>query len=106
MLAEKEEYQQFIGNYSKLCDTLIDINQLLPYFVQEQIISVVDHQQINAIAALKMKVQKLMEYISGPLQHGDTKGFYIMLKIMEEHGNEATRQLAEQIRSEISKCII
>ena len=98
------EYQQFIGHYSKLCDTLTDVNNLLPYFVQEKIISVSDHQEIIAIVPLKGKVQKLMEYIAGPLQHGDVEGFLIMLDIMENHGNKATQQLAEQIKREISKC--
>ena len=54
-----------------------------------------DQDEINAIvlSTKKRKVQKLMVHISGHLEAGNTKMFYIMLRIMEEYGHHATQQL-------------
>ena len=35
--------------------------------------------------------------VSGPLEAGDSHGFYTMLKIMKTHGTIATQHLAEDI---------
>ena len=45
LLKEKEV---FIKHYPTLCDTIIDIDRLLPYFVQENIIGTDDLAVINA----------------------------------------------------------
>ena len=92
-------------HYSKLCDTLTDIENLLPHFVEENVIKFEDLEEINTIATStkKLKVQRLMVHISGPLRAGNTEVFYIMLRIMEEHGHYATKQLANQIRIAISR---
>ena len=85
-------------HYSKLCNTLTDIENLLPHFVDEDIIKFQDLEEINAIVPSTKKVQRLMVHISGPLRAGNTEVFYIMLRIMEEYGHLATQQLADQIR--------
>ena len=87
-------------HYAKLCDTLTDIDNLLPHFVEEKVITINDVDEINAIvpSTKKHKVQKLMTHISGPLTAGNTEVFYTMLRIMEDHGHQATQQLANQIR--------
>ena len=91
----------FIEHFSKLCDTIIDVDGLLPHFVQEHVITTDDLDEINAAypSTKKSRMQKLLTYISGPLKSGNTQGFYAMLRIMEEYGNQATQQLAEQIKS-------
>ena len=89
-------------NFSKLCDTLTDIDKLLPHFVDENVIKFEDLDDINTVVISNKKVQRLMTHISGPLRAGNTEGFYIMLRIMEEHGHHATQQLADQIRSSLS----
>ena len=97
------ELNVFSRHYSMLCDTLTDINNLLPHFVKENVIDIDTLEEINAAipATTKFKVQKLMMHISGPLTAGYTKVFYIMLSIMEEYGHQATQQLANQIRKSL-----
>ena len=94
----------FNQHYPQLCDTLTDVDNLLPYFVRESVITTNDVEEINAKETKKLKVQKLMTHISGPLRAGNTEVFYIMLKIMEENGHLSTKQLADQIRKSISVC--
>ena len=89
--------------YPKLCNTLTDIDNLLPHFVQEKVITTNDLEEVNVTtpSTKKLKVQKLMTHISGPLRAGNTEVFYIMLRIMEEYGHHATQQLADQIRKSL-----
>ena len=102
-LLETKEHELFLAHYPELCKAITDVENLLPYFVKEDIISVDIHQEINAKFTLNKKAEALMSYISGPLESGNTEKFYKMLKIMEEHGNQATEALAKRIRSKISK---
>ena len=83
---------KFASHYSKLCNTLTD---LLPHFVQEKIITTNDLEEINAIVPSTEKLQKLMSYVSGSLRAD------VMLRIMEEYGHQATRQLGDQIRKSL-----
>ena len=96
---EPTEKQIFRDHYSKLCNTMVDIDNLLPHFVQENIIQVDDLEEIKAKPRTTDKVEKLLQYISGPLQAGNVKSFYTMLSIMEEHGTQATRELASTMRN-------
>ena len=96
------EYEEFSKCYSQLCNTITDVDTLLPYFVQEKIILPDNQQEINAIAEIDEKVQKLMTYISGPLKAGNTEVFYTMLRIMEEYGNQTTQKLTAEMRKSLS----
>ena len=98
-----KEEEVYIKHYPTLCDTITDLDGLLPYFVQENVIGTDDLAEINAItpSTMKSRVEKLLTYISGPLKGGNTQVFYIMLSIMENHGNQATQQLSKQISSVI-----
>lgn len=95
-LKEKEVLRQY---YSRLCSTLLDIHTLLPYFVTENIINPENLEEINATTTSSQKVQKLLKCILGPLDGGHTRGFYLMLRIMEMHGTLATQDLANEIKS-------
>ena len=95
------ELNVFQNNYSKLCDTLTDIENLLPHFVEKDVIKFQEQDEINAIVPSTKKVQRLMGHISGPLEAGNTEVFYIMLRIMEEHGHLATKQLAKEMKRSI-----
>ena len=97
-----KEKEIFRDHYSKLCNTVVDIDNLLPHFVQENIIQVDDLDEIKAKPRTTDKVVKLLQYISGPLQAGCVKTFHIMLTIMEEHGTQATRELASTMSSLVS----
>lgn len=94
-----KEEKIFKNHYSKLCSTMVDVVNLLPYFIQEEIIPLDDQEEIKAKPRTKDKVEKLLQYISGPLQAGDVHSFHIMLSIMEEHGTQATRKLASTMKS-------
>ena len=91
------EKEVFTRHYASLCNTLTDVNNLLPHFVQRNIIGTSDVEDINTLATTAKKVEKLLSHISGPLIAGDPKGFHMMLTIMKEHGNQSTKDLAMQI---------
>ena len=91
------EKKVFNRHYASLCNTLTDVNNLLPHFVQNGVISTGDIDEINAIITPPKKVEKLLSHISGPLTAGDPKGFQMMLTIMKEHGNKSTKDLAVKI---------
>jgi len=89
------ELEIFRKHYAMIFDSLIDVNTLLPYFVAHNIISPDD---IDEKYVKSQKVRKLLLHISGPLREGRTHGFYTLLKIMEQHGTQATRKLATIMR--------
>ena len=95
------EEEVFTRHYSQLCNTLTDVDNLLPYFVQQRVITTNDLEELNSIVPSTKKVHKLLMHISGPLKAGNTEVFYTMLRIMEEYGLQATNQLADQIRKSI-----
>ena len=99
---QPKEKEIFRDHYSKLCDTMVDIDNLLPHFVQANIIQPNDLERIKAKPTTKDKAEKLLEYISGPLQTDNVKSFHTMLSIMEEHGTQATRELASTMRSHVT----
>ena len=91
----------FTKHYSSLCNTLTDINNLLPYFVQEKIINANDIEEINAIVTKRQRVENLLSHISGPLTAGNARGFHTMLTIMKEHGTQTTKDLAVKMSCEM-----
>ena len=95
----------FTRHYASLCNTLTDVDHLLPYFVQDNIINTKNEEEINAIATTSNKVKKLLSHISGPLTAGDAEGFHTMLTIMKEHGNQSTKDLAVRISHELTLAI-
>jgi len=97
-LKEMTIYQD---HYSKLCSTVVDIENLLPYFVP-YIIAQSELEEIMVIPSKKYKVVKLLKAISGPLEAGNAKNFYTMLDIFEKHGTQATKELAVTMRSLIT----
>ena len=91
-------FQQY---YAILCNTVTDIDDLLKYFVSEEIISISEEEEIKGFSVKSEKIRKLLINISGPLKAGDKNGFYVMLKIMKEYGTKATQVLAEKMTSSI-----
>ena len=94
-----KEKDIFIEHYSEMCNTMLDIDYLLPHFLTQQIISVDDFTEITVKPRKTDKVDKLLQYIYGSLQAGSVNSFYTMLSIMERHGTQATRKLASRMRS-------
>lgn len=97
MANENKDYDIFTKHYASLCSTITDVEHLLPYFVQENIINTNDEAEIQAITTTRNKVKKLLSHIAGPLSAGYAKGFHTMLTIMKEHGNQSTKDLAVRI---------
>jgi len=77
---------------------MVDIENLLPHFVANKVITMTEVGEIQARLRTSDKVRQLLLCISGPLQAGNVKSFYAMLSIMEEHGTVATRELASTMR--------
>ena len=97
-----KEKEVFGGHFSTLCDTVTDIESLLPHFVQMDIITVSDLEEINGISRLTKKVERLLICVNGPLSAGNTKSFYVMLNVMMKYGVQATRELAVKIQDAVS----
>ena len=95
----------FTKHYASLCSTLTDVNNLLPYFVQENIISTNDLEEFNAITTTHNKIEKLLLRISGPLTAGDAEGFHALLTIMKNYGDQSTKGLAKRINREVTSVI-
>ena len=102
MSSDNNELSVLQENYAKLCSTMTDIENLLKYFVAERIINIDEDEVIKSCVTKAEKVKKLLLNISGPLQAGNKDGFYIMLKIMKDHGTKATQSLAEDIRETLT----
>ena len=101
---EVDELAVFRENYASLCNTITDINQLLKYFVTENIINMGQEEEIKTSCATNSdKVSTLLLHISRPLESGDSKGFYTMLQIMKTYGIDATQCLADQIITRVDK---
>ena len=75
----------------------------MKYFVTEKIITTDEEEEIKTYTTKSERVSKLLLNISGPLEAGDSNGFYIMLQIMKTHGVNATQHLANQIISRVDK---
>jgi len=50
-----KEENIFTQYYSKLCDTLMDVSNLLPYFVTKEIIKSEDAEEINTLSTSTQK---------------------------------------------------
>ena len=101
--SELNELAVFKENYALLCNTITDVNKLLRYFVTEKIITTDEEEEIKTYTTKADRVSKLLLNISGPLEAGDSNGFYILLQIMKTHGVDATQRLANQIIARIDK---
>jgi len=84
-----------------LYSIMIDVDDLLPWFVQKKIITLNSPVEIWVKIAVREKVEKLLQYVSGTLDGGDVKGFFTLLNIMEVHGTQATKELSITMRSHL-----
>ena len=99
---DAKEKEVFGGHFLTLCDTVTDIESLLPHFVQTNVITVGDLEEINSISRVEKKVEKLLLHVNGPLSAGNTKNFYAILNVMMTHGAQATRELAVKMQDAVS----
>jgi len=90
--------EEFAEHEATLCNTLVDIQDLLPYLVAENIMTEDDSCNFKTPCSLSEKVRALLAYVTGPLKLGDTGPFYAMLKVMEQHGCPTTQQYGNRLR--------
>ena len=101
-VAVDNDRKVFKSNYDKFCNTITDVENLLKYFIAENIITTDDQSEIFATPRPSQKVALLMKHISGSLEAGNIKLFRMTLDIMEKHGTVGTKQLALSIK----QCLI
>ena len=66
-------------------------------FVKENTFATEEKEKISDSTVASEKLQLLLLKISDLLKSDDSRGFYMMLKVMKEHGGKGTRTLADHI---------
>ena len=97
---ESKELFVFRHFYPKLC-AIPDIDNLLKYLFQEQIISFEQHEEL-CCSIRKEKISKLLAIVSEFLQNGDNKKFKDVLRIMKTFGLDYTKYLANLIEKKLA----
>ena len=95
-----KEYPIFIKFYGKLASVL-PVATLSPYLVGKNLLSTTELEVLHAISTSVKKVVYILRKISASLQAGQTQSFYILLTVIEEHGNAASIQVVSEMKSEI-----
>ena len=70
-------------------------------FVEENLFAIEEQKQISEITSASEKIRMLLLNISSSLNASNTRGFYIILKIMKEHGGRGTLTLADCIMNRV-----
>ena len=73
----------------------------MKYFVVEKLCTTEEEKQITAITTVQEILRLLLLQVSNLLKADDTRGFYIMLKVMKEHGNKETKKLADHMMNRL-----
>ena len=89
-------------NYSSFCNTLTDFSHLSAYFVDKEIITTDELQEIHSMARNSDRVGILLRNIEHQLRAQNTDGFYYMLDIMRMHGLMSTQELAGEILHQLN----
>ena len=92
------EYTVFKESYVSLKNILSAQN----LSVSADVISFQDEVEICTAKTSFAKSTILLQQLVGPLESGNTYGFYQLLQVMEEHGNIATKDLAAKMKSRVS----
>ena len=95
------EYTVFKEYYGSL-KNILSAQNLSQYLVSADVISFQDEEEICAAKISSAKSAILLQKLVGPLQSGNTYGFYQLLQVMEGHGNIATKDLAIKMISRVS----
>ena len=92
------ELAVFEENYALLRNIITDIiNPLMKCCVEKNLFTGEEQREIAAITEASDKLLLLLFKISNSLKADDTRGFYVMLKVMKEHGGKGTQSLADHI---------
>ena len=87
--------------FEQLCN-ISDLDSLLPYFEDREIITVHQHVEIeNSNSTTEDKMKLLIDNIDLPLQNGSTERFDVMIEIFIDHGVRETKLMATLMRREV-----
>ena len=95
MTTQSKEESVLETHYSELY-ALSDIGDLLPHFVEENIIGEGNLNEMKSRTSY-VNINRLLSLVSRRLKSGNKKDFYAMLNIMKKHGTETTRGLSSTI---------
>ena len=99
---ELRELVVFETNYALLSNTITDVvDPLMKSFLEENLFTVEEEKEITNITLAQEKKLQLLCKNSTLLKANNTRSFYIMLKIMKDHGGKGTQTLADHIMSEL-----
>ena len=92
----------FEENYALISNTVTDvIDPLMKCCVEEKIFTAEEAKEITASIEASEQLQVMLLKISDALKADNARGFYVMLKIMKEHGNKRTETLADHIMNRL-----
>ena len=93
----------FEENYALLCNTITntDVLPLIEDCTKEKIFTAEEEKIVAAIDIPPEKLQYLLLHISSTLKAGNTRSFYIMVKIMKKHGSKGIQTLANHIMNRL-----
>ena len=99
MLSELTVFEE---NYALLYSVITDINDpLMKWFVDEKVFTIEEEKEITAINEAPERLRLLLLKISNSLKANNATNFYMMLKIMREHGGKVTHTLADHIMNRL-----
>ena len=94
----KTPHEVFTDHYPALCKLLSSCSkELLPHFVASSIISISDHEEINAKENPMDKAVLMLKSVSSGVECGHYKSFNKMLQVMLIHGNDDVKDLSSTI---------
>ena len=92
----------FEESYGLLRITITDvIDKLIKYFVDGKHFTSEEENQLTTVTATSERLEILFIKISSLLKASNSKGFYMMLNIMREHGGQQTQTLADHITNRL-----
>ena len=93
-----KEYSVFMKYFAALTHTLTDIDNLLPHFISNGIITIEDTDEVKSKPRQSDQLRQLLKHIEGPLRVNDARNVYILLDVMSTHGSISTKRLAATMR--------
>ena len=94
------EFDLFKKFYSKFKN--LDLEKLTAYFVDKEIIDFEDEEKVHNTKTLPDKSSIILRKVSYHLQSGVTKSLFAMLDIILQRGDMAGKEIARQMKQELS----
>ena len=93
------EYEVFKESSAKLIDVLsVLLNEITSHLISVDVMTFDQDEEVMSPNTSKEKAKKLLQTLEGPIKAGHLKSFTELLRIMESHGNDASKQLSFKIK--------